>query len=124
MTALTILRWDDFDACDQQFRPHEEGGPFKFTLRWAMSGTSIGDQWCFSGDALKADPEVEEERFFFETGYFADKGCPEVEVDETTEKPLQMYRLFYDGVELQDGFYFSDYGIPNGAPIDVLLVRL
>ena len=94
MTALTIWRWDDFDEYDDNngegYEPHEQGGPFRFTFRWALSGNHISNQLCFPTRypcplVRAADPEVEEERFFFETGMFEDKGCPQVEIDELTD---------------------------------------
>ena len=89
-----------------------------------MSGRVIGNQWCFQGD-----PCVKQERDFLEHGEFEHKGCPAVKRDELTDIPdelrgipLQRYRLFYGETELMDGRRLSEYEIPNGAFIDVLVV--
>ena len=89
--------------------------PFKFVLRWAITGTIISHETDLTGD-----PDVERYYKYLEGGLFADRGCPAIERDGLTDRQLQSYHMFYGETELMDGQNFSFYEIPQGAFIDVV----
>ena len=92
--------------------------PFTYVLRWPLTGTII----CRCSDP-SGDPYVASLVRQLEEGIFADCGAPAVKRcnDNELDTPHEEYVLFYDGEELRPKMHFSDYNIPEGAYIDVVV---